>query len=862
MINVKILRTLWILVIAVAAVTAAKAQTAVVRGKVYTTERNPLSGAIVQIKALKKGTTTKKDGSFTLSNLPAGKHIIEVAFVGYETLLKTVTLAEGETKDISLTIKEKALETDGVSVYADRRKQEQTDTRPSVLTVDPREAKYKAGAVEDVFRTLQSMPGVTAPSDFSSQLVVRGSGPDQNLILLDNIEVFNPYRLYGFISLFNPETVSGVSLMTGGFPAKYGDRLSAVLDVSNREGYTGNGYLAGKLNMSLTNANLVTEGAIPYLNGSWLLSTRRTYYDLIAGPIARSAGAVDGDVALPNFRDVQMKIALQPADEHKFLLNGLLSRDNTEFTSGANRKVADSASVTDRSYNSVGGASWIWTPSSNYAMTTGLSYYQNKGTTSFGGAGGSQVVLGTTEQVSLEELRRIQDSLRQKGLEIPTLFTISGETGFNFRKASLKNDSYWEIDSVHRMEFGLQYDQIYTAVIANFEFDPRLKALQRSNPRIPPLPESFENGVEYFRAGMYAQDNIRLTKELTLQPGARFDYYAVLSKAYVAPRFSASYALSPATTVRGAWGIYYQSPGYEKLFDAQVFLDFSGDNITNLRAEQAMHSILGIEHMLDDEWQVRVEGYYKNFSDLILPQRAQGTIWKVQRIEGLADSVYRTRSGWTAPQATQGDSLTTVPINSATGEAYGVEFLLQKIRSRGDNNLYGWISYSFAFANRYREGLVIPFNFDRRHSLNIVGGYKLSKYFDLSFTFTYGSGFPWTKALGIKPRVITTTDSSSGATVAKLDTDWRGVVFDVDRGGLDNVNKGRLPDYHRLDVRLTTYAHWFDWDWSFYLDVINVYNHSNIISEQYRVNRETLTLETRQQSMLPILPTLGFSIKF
>ena len=97
---------------------------------------------------------------------------------------------------------------------------------------------------------------------------------------------------------------------------------------------------------------------------------------------------------------------------------------------------------------------------------------------------------------------------------------------------------------------------------------------------------------------------------------------------------------------------------------------------------------------------------------------------------------------------------------------------------------------------------------------------------------------------------------------AKIDTDWRGVVFDSDRGGLENINQSRLPDYHRLDVRFTTYSTWFDWQWSFYLDVINVYNHSNIVSEQYRVDRSTLQLNTRQQSMLPILPTLGFSVKF
>jgi len=838
------------------------AQTASVQGKVFDATRSPMQGATVQIKSVKRGAITKRDGSFIINNLPAGTYVVEASVIGYEVLAKTVSVDKDESQNITFILKQGKVNARAIEVIGSRRKQEQTDTRTSVITVDPREAKYKAGAVEDVFRTLQTMPGVVAPSDFSSQLVVRGSGPDQNLILLDNIEIFNPYRLYGFISLFNPETVSGISLLTGGFPAKYGDRLSAVLDVSNREGYTGNGYFAGKLNISLTNANLVTEGALPFWNGSWLLSTRRTYYDLIAGPIARSTGAVDGDVALPNFRDLQAKIVVQPWESHKFFINGLTSRDNTEFTSGTNRQQADSISITDRSFNDVAGLSWIYSPTNNFVATTGLSYYANTGATTFGGTGGSQLVAGTNEQISREDFVKLQDSLRNAGLDIPTLFSISGETGYNFRKTSLKNDDIWKLDSTHTLEFGFQYDQIYTGIIVNFDLDPRLKALRASNPRIPPIPESFESGVDYFRTAFYAQDNIRVTDDLTVQPGIRTDYYALINKTYVAPRVSGSYALAPGTTLRASWGFYYQSPGYEKLFDAQVFLDLTDSNVTSLRAEKATHYILGLEQMLSDEWQLRVEGYYKNFDDLILPRRVKGTVWNVAKIPNLPDSAYRKRSGWTEPVASIGDSLTTVPINSATGEAYGFEVMLQKIGTVGENNLYGWLSYSLALANRYREGYTIPFNFDRRHAINIVGGYKAANWLDMSFTFTYGSGFPWTKATGIRPRIVTVKDTITGQLNAKIDTDWRGVIFDVDRGGLENINQGRLPDYHRLDIRFTTYANWYDVDWTFYLDIINVYNNRNIISEQYRVNRETLELTTRQQAMLPILPTLGFSVKF
>lgn len=842
----------------------AHAQFARLEGAIYDTERSPIVGATIKLPQIKRGTVSRSDGTFAIANIPAGTYRVEISAIGYDPYTTTVTVAAGKTERLRIVLRQSSIEADAVEVTASRRMQEQTDTRTSVITVDPREAKYKAGGIEDVFRTLQNLPGVTAPSDFSSQLVVRGSGPDQNLILLDNIELFNPYRLYGFISLFNPETISSITLLTGGFPAQYTDRLSAVLDVRNRDGYTGNGYFAGKLNVSITNANIITEGALPFWNGAWLLSTRRTYYDLIVGPIVRATGAVDGDVAFPNFRDLQLKVTLFPAQGHKLTANVLTSRDNTEFTSGVNRQSADSISLVDRSYNDAYGIAWQWTPSRRFVANVGLSYYANYGANSFGGVGGSAQLNSNPNggTLSKSDFERLQDSLRRAGVDVPTLFSVRGETGFRFQKTSLKVDNIWQLDSLHALEFGLQQDWLYTGIVAYLDFDPRLKAIRAANPTAPPLPESLQDGIDYIRSGLYAQDRWRALDRLTLTIGARLDYFALIGKTYLAPRLSASYALTPQTTLRASWGVYYQSPGYEKLFDQQVFLDLTGDNVRSLRAERAIHNIVGIEHQFDRRWLARIEGYYKGFSDLILPKVVQGTVWKVEKIPGLPDSVYRTRDGWTEPVATIGDSLTTIPINSATGESFGIELFLQKFPDPGNRGFYGWIAYSFAFANRYRDGLVIPFNFDRRHTLSIVGGYRISEKLDVSFTFTYGSGFPWTYPVGIRPRIVQVRDTVTGQTVAKLDTDWRGVVFNVDRGGLANINRGRLPDYHRLDVRVTTYTDWFGWKWSWYLDIINVYNRQNVVGVFYRVDRETLQLVERRSTMLPILPTIGFSVTF
>ena len=128
----------------------------------------------------------------------------------------------------------------------------------------------------------------------------------ENLILTD-----------GVISMFNPDAVRKGKFITGGFPARYGDRLSAVLDVTNKEG-NDNKYISGSLNASIIDANLVLEGKNPFnLKGSWMINSRRTYYDLIIEPFVKNAGLVDQNVSFPNFYDVQTKIAIGPYDGHK-----------------------------------------------------------------------------------------------------------------------------------------------------------------------------------------------------------------------------------------------------------------------------------------------------------------------------------------------------------------------------------------------------------------------------------------------------------------------------------------------------------------------------------------------------------------
>ena len=172
-----------------------------------------------------------------------------------------------------------------------------------------------------------------------------------------------------------------------------------------------------------------------------------------------------------------------------------------------------------------------------------------------------------------------------------------------------------------------------------------------------------------------------------------------------------------------------------------------------------------------------------------------------------------------------------------------------------------------AWADRFEDSEKLPFRFDQRHTVNVVLNYQLNSWLDLGIRWQYGSGFPYSEPLGIKPRIILADNDLDGkpetpviSTRTRLSNpDEQEVIYDIEFA--NNKLNSRKPAYQRLDLRLTALAEFWNMNWTFYLDVINVYNHSNVIAYDYYVNPD-LTLGREANTMFPIIPTLGFSVKF
>jgi hypothetical protein len=806
--------------------------TGVIAGRIHIDAGEPAAGANVVLLETRFGAAVGTDGGFSIADLPEGEFRLQVRLIGYEDSEVTpVRVRSGDTSRVDLTLHQRAVEL-GTVVITGTRRQDASDTRPSVTTMSPREAKTLPGAAEDVLRSLQALPGVTSVSDFSSQLVIRGSGPDQNLILIDGFEVLNPYRLYGFVSMFNPETVSEISLQTGGFAAQYGDRLSAVLDVRNREGRT-ESWTAGKANVSLTNMNLIVDGGLSFLNrdASYLVSFRRTYYDLILGPVLKSARLVKGDVALPNFRDLQVKVALPLGGPHKLLLNAFTSRDGVELMSGAERDTPDSINIFDKSFNTLLGATWQLNPSQDLVAQTQVSWYRNTGDGLFDGT-------FVDPAQNTGNLGRLDTT----GIR---LFRFAVDYDYIYEKSSLAQRVLWSGEQ-HAIEVGYGVDMLRTDFIRYFQVDESFQEFLRSRGQV--VPTDAVETVRYNRFNAYLQDRIAIGDRFFVQPGLRLDYYPVLHRSvYVAPRLNVSYKLDELSTIRAAVGTYYQSPGMEKQ-DFRLRLSFSRGNFSTLNAERADHVILGFDRMVSPEWQFKVETYYKRFRDIVVSEKLPGSQWHTARTGA---NVF-TREGWTAPVRVAADSVSPRPVNDAKGISSGVEVLLQKLRTLPGDRFTGWVGYALSFSERDRHGVISPFLFDQRHAVNVVGNYRFAERWDIGARFTLRSGRPFAQALGVKPRVVYQRVNGVDIPVVQVDPNGR-VILDVEYER--DAYRGRLNLYHSLDVRVTTYPRWWGLDWSFYLDVENVYNRENQQQLSYYVDTGG-NLRQRAVNGIPFLPSV------
>ena len=706
---------------------------------------------------------------------------------------------------------------------------------PPTLVVAPAEVTVVAGALDNVFRVLQTMPGVTATDDFGSRLSVRGGGPDQNLTVMDGVEIHNPYRLFGLTSAFNPETVDRFELTAGGFGAKYGDRLSSILVVDNRRGSTARTVL-GSASLSVTDANVVLEGRLPRrARGSWLVTARRTYYDLFAERVT--------DEDLPSFADLQTKVSWSTGGGQEITIVGLRSRESTDAMF-RDSNIDANFGVRNRSSNDILSLTFVSAIGPRATSRTVASWYR------FGDAldvDGSE--RDETTRFNVPGL----DAFGRSSI----LFTRNVEV----RDWSARHELTVRASDRHTIEAGAEAHVLRTRWSWTIAGDRNADEANGSSMLIGSgLPDELDSSANSGRAGAWIEDDVRVGSRARLAGGLRIDWNGISKETLASPRVRLEYLVGPRTTIRAAAGRYTQSPGYEKLLQSDYFVDLTSASALDISSERSRHAVLGVEHRLSPGVTARFEAYYKTFSRLLIgrletPEETAARVAQYAFPDELASSVP------TAPR------ITSVPVSSGAGESYGVDVYVQKRSTSSSDRLTGWASYTWGRAFSESYGRRYAFDYDRRHALSVVSTIRLSRRFDLGATLRVASGFPDSQPIGVRVASVLAPEATPGApgSLVPARNDAGLLGWTLDRGGVETLNNARLPAYARLDLRVT-YTSPRASHWQLYFEAINALNRNNAgvlrASLEYDAASDRPSIRVDREQALPFLPTFGLRLRF
>lgn len=518
--------------------------------------KETLVGATAKIKGTKFGAYTNKSGYFTIGSIPAGSYTLVVSAVGYQTRELQLTFQAGKPQKLRVQLQQAITKGDAVVVTAEREEDKRQISISRVNIPMEQLSQIRIGGEADVFRALQMLPGVLTSSQISSGLFIRGGSPDQNLVLLDGMTVYNPTHLFGFISAFNNDAIKDVDLVKGGFPAEFGGRMSAVLNITQKDG--NRDHVEGLVGLGLISSRFSLQG--PMGNGSFFVGGRRTYLDLVTGLFPE-----DPQSPLPsfNFYDVNVKLTQNLGDDDKVSASGFLTRDNLTFSQpGLDFGV--------RIGNRATAARWshVYSPELFSIVNVSASRYDNGFT-------------GDNSGLKFDVNNSIIDYTIKSEFEWFTAENFTVKSGY---EGSIYNFTYTQI----------------------FE-----QSLAGNDKQVDTNELNIWDNVH----AAFAQFNWNVTDLLSLQGGLRANYWTKSDRMLFDPRLAARWQVLDGVAVKAAWGVYHQ---YLRLASSPDFSFFDTWLPTDQSAPtgRAEHYIAAVETKPWEGYDLNVDVYYKTLQNI------------------------------------------------------------------------------------------------------------------------------------------------------------------------------------------------------------------------------------------------------
>lgn len=766
-------------------------QTRIVQGLVRDAETGErVSFAEITVPGTNLRAESNRDGLFTLVSAPAGAFELRVASLGYRASVTSV--GADQRGRLTVEMRPNPLELEGVTLVADDYRVVKVTEGVSQVTIAPGDISLLPNVGEaDIFRSLQLLPGVSGTNESSSGLYVRGGTPDQNLVLLDGMTVYHVDHFFGFFSAFNADAIKDVQLFKSAFPARYGGRVSSVVDMTGKTGDPD--HVGATFGANLLSANATLQAPLGD-KASLLVTGRRSYTDVVRTGLysdifglfddesiqtpqpevggrggrfggGRGFGNFSQAVTTPDFYfyDLNAKATYRPTDEDVLSLSVYQGRDNlddsrvqTQDVLGQNFSrsfTTDVASLSNWGNRAMSGMwSRQWSPrvytralaafsdySSNYSRLTGI---ENRDVDS-----GDLLVsrsFGTVEGNEIHDL-------------------------------TLRIENEVLVGAHHRVELGGSLTR--NKVRYDLTRDDTVSILGLS-----------QTGTQM---AVYAADTWNPERTLELSVGGRAVYYDVLESSYLEPRVSLVWSPRPGLSLKGAFGKHNQF--VSRVVNENVtqgsrdfWLLADGDLINASSSEQY---VVGVSYEL--------EGY---LFDVELFRKD---------LDGLSEFSLRFQ------RAADPD-----PFNlffGGSGVAQGAEFLVQKKFGR----LSGWVSYTLSNVEHtfpdLNGGRPFPALHDQQHELKGVGTFSAAGW-TLSSSWTYGSGKPYTAP-------------ESEYALELLDGTSLGFIH------VGEKNVLRLPAYHRLDISATRRFKLWGFRGDLGLSVFNAYDRDNVWYREFDLSQ-------------------------
>lgn len=535
-----------------------------------TGSKENMLGVSIYVPELKLGTTTNDYGFFSLT-LPAGQYEILISYIGYATGQRQIDLREDTVWTISLDPAAESL--DEVSVIANNKVKESKVTQMSTVRINPLDIQDVPALLgeKDVLKTLQLLPGIQGGSEGSSGFFVRGGTPDQNLIILDDATVYNSNHLFGFFSVFNGDAIKSVEAFKGGFPARFGGRLSSVIKIDMKDG--NKERLSGKINVGLISSSALLEGPINKGKTSFIVSGRRTYADVLAQPFLNEEDGKGGYY----FADLNFKIHHIFSPKDKLYWSNYYGRD--KFYSNYKDEFSNDK--------------------------TRLGWGNITSTLRWNHQFGNKLFANTSAIFSNYNFKITNDYEEDSEFNQET-YSFSTSSGIN--DFTLKTDFDYFSNSRHSIRFG--------ALATRHNFTPQRTLIK----------DDFSGNINQtqqlnsLEGALYVEDDWKLNNKLRVSPGLRLSYFNYEDKNYVNPEFrlGLAYSVKNDLAVKAS---YSQMNQYIHLLSSSGIglpTDLWVSSTDRVKPQTSQQFAVGIaKDFFDKDYSATLEGYYKTMNDII-----------------------------------------------------------------------------------------------------------------------------------------------------------------------------------------------------------------------------------------------------